>query len=82
MCLKDKKLHFVIVRAVQYPQNPVDYDGVFMEKVRTHAQKFEARAYYGVGLAHGKDYGLPLTKKPQSHKLSRTTRNYFAWLKK
>ena len=64
VCLKDKKLHFIVVRAVQYPQNPVDYDGVFMEKVRTHAQKFEASTYYaGVGLAHGKDYGLPLTKE-------------------
>lgn len=61
VCLKDKKLHFVIVRAIGYPNNPVEYDGVFMEKIRSHAEKFEARTYYaGVGLAHGDDYELPL----------------------
>ena len=57
-----KKLHFIVVRAVQYPQNPVDYDGVFMEKACTHAQKFEARAYY-VEFCLGKYHGLPLTKE-------------------
>jgi len=63
VCLKDKKLHFVIVRAVKYPINPIDYDGVLMEKVRAHAEKFEARTYYaGVGLAHGLDYNLPISK--------------------
>ena len=63
VCLKDKKLHFVIVRAVKYPINPIDYDGVLMEKVRAHAEKFEARTYYaGVGLAHGVDYNLPISK--------------------
>ena len=35
-----------------------------MEKVRAHAEKFEARTYYaGVGLAHGEDYALPLSKE-------------------
>ena len=63
VCLKDKKLHFVIVRAVKYPINPIDYDWVLMEKVRAHAEKFEARTYYaGVGLAHGVDYNLPISK--------------------
>ena len=62
VCLKEKKLHFVIVRAVGYPNNPVEYDGVFMEKIRSHAEKFEAHAYYaGVGLAHADDYELPLS---------------------
>ena len=37
VCLKDKKLHFVIVRAVQYPSNPIQYDVILMEKVRAHA---------------------------------------------
>jgi hypothetical protein len=64
VCLKDKKLHFVIVRAVQYPDNPIQYDGILMEKVRAHAEKFEARAYFaGVGLAHADDYELPLTQE-------------------
>ena len=64
MCLKDKKLHFVIVRAIKYPNNPCLYDGILMEKVRTHADKFEAKTYFaGVGLAHADDYELPLTSE-------------------
>ena len=39
VCLKDKKLHFVIVRAVQYPSNPTQYDGILMEKVRGPCRK-------------------------------------------
>lgn len=64
VCLKDKKLYFVIVRSVSYPKNPMDYDKVFMETVRSHAEKFEATTYYaGVGLANAENYELPLTKK-------------------
>ena len=61
VCLREKKLHFIIVRAISYPNNPIEYDGIFMEKVRSHAEKFEARTYYaGVGLAHAENYELPL----------------------
>ena len=64
VCLKDKKLHFVIVRAISYPDNPMTYDKVLMETVRLHAEKFEAKTYYaGVGLAHAENYKLPLTTK-------------------
>ena len=64
VCLKDKKLHFVIVRAISYPDNPLTYDKVLMETVRSHAEKFEAKTYYaGVGLAHADNYELPLTSK-------------------
>ncbi len=64
VCLKDKKLHFVIVRAISYPDNPLDYDKALMETVRSHAEKFEAKTYYaGVGLAHAENYELPLTTK-------------------
>lgn len=64
VCLKDKKLHFVVVRAVQYPHHPAHYDGILMEKVRAHAEKFEAKAYYaGVGLANAADYNQPLSKE-------------------
>ena len=64
VCLRDKKLHFVIVRAISYPDNPLDYDKVLMETVRSHAEKFEAKTYYaGVGLAHAENYELPLTTK-------------------
>mgnify|MGYP001362611706 CR=1 FL=1 len=61
VCLKSKKLHFVIVRAISYPFNPLDYDKIFMETVRVHAEKFQAKTYYaGVGLAHADNYELPL----------------------
>ena len=64
VCLKDKKLHFVIVRAISYPDNPLTYDKALMETVRSHAEKFEAKTYYaGVGLAHADNYKLPLTSK-------------------
>ena len=64
VCLKDKKLHFVIVRAISYPNNPLDYDKVLMETVRSHAEKFDAKTYYaGVGLAHADNYELPLTPR-------------------
>lgn len=62
VCLKNKKLHFVVVRAVCYPDNPTDFDASFMEKMRVHAATFKARTYYaGVGLAHAENYEEPLT---------------------
>lgn len=61
VALKDKKLHFVIVRAVQYPDNPKDFDRIFMESIKQHALKFKARTFYaGVGLANSSDYEKPV----------------------
>ncbi len=63
VALKDKELHFIIVRATSYPQNAHEYDEVFMQQMKEHAQKFEAKAYYaGVGLGHGEDYAKPVIK--------------------
>ena len=63
VALKNKKLHFVVVRAVLYPENPQSYDTQLLKKIRDHALKFKARTFYaGVGLANFNDYGLPLTK--------------------
>lgn len=63
VALKNKKLHFVVVRAVSYPQNADEYDEALMQKVKNHADKFEARTFYaGVGLGHGTDYGKPVIK--------------------
>lgn len=63
VALKNKKLHFVVVRAVSYPQNADEYDEALMQKVKNHADKFEARTFYaGVGLGHGSDYGKPVIK--------------------
>ncbi len=64
VALKEKKLHFVIVRAVTYPDNPKKYDPVFMKKIKDHAQKFNARTYYaGVGLANSANYEKPVVKE-------------------
>ena len=63
VALKDKTLHFVIVRAVRYPKDAHSYDPVFMQTIKEHALKFEARTYYaGVGLGHGSDYAKPVIK--------------------
>ncbi len=61
VALRNKKLHFVVVRAVEYPANPREYDQVIMEKVKDHAEKFNARTFYaGVGLANSNDYEKPV----------------------
>ena len=61
--LKDKKLSFIIVRAISYPQDTNAYDPELMKTIKAHADKFEARTFYaGVGLGHGSDYGKPVIK--------------------
>ena len=61
--LKEKNLHFIIVRAVSYPQDANAYDPFLMKTIKEHAQKFDAKTYYaGVGLGHGSDYGKPVLK--------------------
>ncbi len=61
VCLKEKQLHFIIVRTVTYPQDPKLFDQVFMEKMKAHALKFDAKTYYaGVGLANAADIERPL----------------------
>ncbi|MGB5818297.1 MAG: Na(+)-translocating NADH-quinone reductase subunit F [Saonia sp.] len=61
VCLKNKSLHFIVVRNIAYPKDPKEYDQVLMEKVRVQALKFEARTYYaGVGLANASDSKLPV----------------------
>lgn len=64
VCLKNKKLHFIIVKAVTYPEDPKKYDVVLLETMRAHALKFKARTWYaGVGLANATDYHKPVNKE-------------------
>lgn len=64
VALKNKKLHFVIVRAIAYPEDPVDYNVVFMQTMKEHALKFKAKTFYaGVGLANSEDYEKPVDSK-------------------
>ncbi|MFI2742296.1 Na(+)-translocating NADH-quinone reductase subunit F [Zhouia sp. PK063] len=63
VCLKNKKLHFVIVRAISYPDNPEIYDEISMQIVKEHGLKFKASTYYaGVGIANASDYEKPVFK--------------------
>lgn len=61
VCLKEKVLHFIVVRNVEFPNDPRDYDGELMQKVKDHALKFEAKTYFaGVGLSNASDRQLPV----------------------
>ncbi len=61
VCLKEKQLHFIVVRSVSYPEDPRDYDEQLMQKVKEHALKFEAKTWYaGVGLSNAEDRFLPV----------------------
>ena len=61
VCLKDKILHFIIVRHVNHPENPRNYDEDLLGKMKNHADKFEAKTYYaGVGLFNATDQNIPI----------------------
>ena len=61
ICLREKILHFIVVRNIDFPNNPRMYDGELMQKVKNHAQKFEAKTYFaGVGLSNASDQNLPV----------------------
>lgn len=58
---KSKQYFFVIVRAVLLPENPNNYDVVWMETFKNHAREQDAKVLYaGVGLANTKDEKLPV----------------------
>lgn len=60
---KNNQKYFIIVRAVPYGDDPNIYDIVFMEVVRKHAEKHNARTFYaGVGLSNATDESLPIYK--------------------
>ncbi|MGB7392824.1 MAG: Na(+)-translocating NADH-quinone reductase subunit F [Pricia sp.] len=61
VCLKEKQLYFILVRSVAYPDDPKEYDVKLMDKIKKHAENFEAKSYYaGVGLSNAKDPELPV----------------------
>ena len=50
---KNKQYYFVIVRAVMLPDNPNNYDVVWMESFKKHAREKDAKVLYaGVGLGN------------------------------
>ncbi|SDL98346.1 Na(+)-translocating NADH-quinone reductase subunit F [Kriegella aquimaris] len=61
VCLKEKELHFIVVRSVSYPEDPTKYNRSLMQKMKDHASKHEARTYYaGVGLYNATNQELPV----------------------
>jgi len=62
VCLKNKQLHFVVVKCILYPNDPKDLDWDSLTKMKEHALKFEAETFYaGVGLVNAADYHKPVS---------------------
>ncbi len=58
---KNSQYFFVIVRAVMLPDNPNNYDVVWMETFKAHARSKNAKVLYaGVGLGNPKGENLPV----------------------
>ena len=58
---EDNQRYFVVVKAVKLPLNPNNYDVVWMETFKKHAQEQDAKVLYaGVGLGNPDDENLPI----------------------
>lgn len=58
---KNSNYYFVIVRAVLLPDNPNNYDMVWMESFKKHAREKDAKVLYaGVGLGNPEGENLPV----------------------
>ncbi len=58
---KNNQRFFVIVKAIAYPDNPNNYDMIWMESFKKHAQEHKAKILYaGVGLQNPNDPMLPV----------------------
>ena len=57
---KSNQRFFVIVRAIVLPENPNNYDMIWMETFKNHAREQDAKVLYaGVGLGNPEDENLP-----------------------
>lgn len=63
VCTKNKKLYFIIVKAILYPENPSKVQVYKLDELKDHAIKFNATLFYaGVGLANSENYEFPIFK--------------------
>ena len=63
VCLKNKKLFFIVVKAVLYPDNPNKVEIYKIDQLKEHTKKFNASLFFaGVGLANSDNYELPIFK--------------------
>lgn len=62
VCLdKNNQYYFVVVRAVILPENPNNYDVVWMETFKKHAYDKDAKVLYaGVGIGNPNGENLPI----------------------
>lgn len=63
VCLKEKKLHFIVVKSIEYPGDPndIEFFRADLNKMKDHALKFEAETFFAaVGLVNASDYNLPV----------------------
>jgi hypothetical protein len=62
VCVNQKnELHFILVKYILYPENPQEYDAVFVQTFVNHAKSKNAKVWYaGVGLANAKEIEKPL----------------------
>ncbi len=62
VCIDKKSQYFfVVVRAVILPENPNNYDVIWMETFKKHAYEKDAKVLFaGVGLANPKGEDLPI----------------------
>lgn len=58
---KNKQYYFVIVKVVMLPENPNNYDMIWMESFKKHALEQDAKVLYaGVGLGNPNGEELPV----------------------
>lgn len=58
---KTKQYFFVIVRTVMLPENPNNYDIIWMETFKKHAREKDAKVLYaGVGIGNPNGEDLPV----------------------
>ena len=58
---KNKQYFFVIVKVVILPENPNNYDMIWMESFKKHAREKDAKVLYaGVGLGNPNGADLPI----------------------
>ena len=58
---KKHQRYFIVVRAVSYPDNPHNYDMIWMETFKKHAREQNAKVFYaGVGLRNADDPTKPV----------------------
>ncbi len=58
---KTNQRYFIVVKAISYPDNPHNYDMIWMESFKKHAREQEAKVFYaGVGLQNAKNPNKPV----------------------